>query len=117
MQILPANISISDLMDTDNLLADELVAEGLSRAGADALAVWHRKQYTKAAKALSKKLKRYAKSERLQSQTPITCSPASIGGDVLCVVDLCACVLAYVSAQAIANRLRLWGGICRHNLP
>lgn len=77
VQILPANIGVDDLVDTDKVLADELVAEGLSRANADTVATWHRKQYLKVAKAFSKKLKRASNAADSQSQAPVSCSPAS----------------------------------------
>jgi hypothetical protein len=74
---VPANLRISDLLDTEKLLADELVAEGLGRASAEAVAVWHRKQYVKAAKTLCKKIQRRGKGA---GDTPVLCSPASTEG-------------------------------------
>ena len=61
--LLPANLSISDLLDTERVMADELVSEGLDRTSADGIAAWHRKQYVKKAKALSKLLRRQGSAE------------------------------------------------------
>jgi len=82
--LLPAELGISDLLDVENLLADELVGEGLSRASADSVSAWHRKQYVKASKTLAKKLKRRRLAGDSYAGGPVSCtSPSQDGSDGL----------------------------------
>ena len=73
--LLPVRISIGDHIDAERVLKEELVTEGLSDASAEAVAAAHRKQYVKAAKALSKKIKR-----RQGAEAPAHCSAAAADG-------------------------------------
>jgi len=82
--LLPAELGISDLVDVENLLADELVGEGLSRASAESVSAWHRKQYVKASKTLAKKLKRRGLAGDSDAGGPVSCtSPSQDGSDGL----------------------------------
>lgn len=60
------------------MLKEELVTEGLSDARADLVAAAHRNQYVRAAKALSKKIKR--RRGGTHEEAPAHCSAAAADG-------------------------------------
>lgn len=74
--LLPVKVRISDHIDAERVLKEELVAEGLSAASAEVVATTLRKQFVRAARILAKKLKRCRSVEI----APAMCSAAASDG-------------------------------------
>ena len=102
--VLPVHISIGDHIDAERVLKEELVTEGLSEASAELVAAALRKQYVKAAKALSKKIKR--RRGGAHEEAPAHCSAAAADG-LLTLTQGHARVQCH-SKQQLSKLKRLW---------